>query len=835
VVAGYTLERVLGQGGMGAVWLALRSDGRFEGKAAVKFLNLALLGRGGPERFRREGSVLARLAHPNIARLLDAGVTASGQPFLVLEYVDGEPIDRWCDARTLDARARLHVFLDVLAAVAHAHANLILHRDLKPSNILVTAGGGVKLLDFGIAKLLTVDDTDAGAPATELTRESGRALTPDYAAPEQVGDGNVTVATDVYALGVLLYVLLSGTHPTASAQATPVERLRALVEKDPQRLGAAVLSAGPAAARARAATPHHLARVLDGDLDNIVAKALKKAPAERYATVEAFADDVRRHLNHEPVSARADSLVYRAGKFARRHRLTVAAAGAILVALAAGAAGTAWQAYEARRERDEALFQADSARARGDLVNLLLGTLGQAGRPLTQRELLDRSVELVAKQYAHDPRIAVSLLLPIAGQYFSLGDAQKDLEVMQRAGAIAAASGDPQLVADVACNTVNTEVTRGRVDLAREQLRAGLEAVRKVARPRFVSQIECMRAEADVAYAEGDLDRAVERVSEALRRVERARQTTGATYPMLLSFLSMLHSKRRDLPASFAAFKREERYYEQSGRVDAIGYLGARTGEAEVLMAWGEYRAAKALLDPVLSHWADGTGSGAPPPWLEQTSARLSLRFGEPAAARHALARALERARGEGNVPSTVAVKFTLAQVLVELGRLDEADRLLAEVEAGLSQTHTAQQELSVAIARSTLLLRRGDAAHAAELIEIELARIGYPDAEDSPVIAAALRAQARAYAAAGDAARFERAASAALAVAQRVARDPDQSADVGEALLLLAQAQLRNGQAAQSSASAGRAVICLTNALGPTHSLTRRAQDLVSQTGVPR
>ena len=241
-IGNYTLDRLLGEGGMGAVWLAHRSDGRFESQVAVKLLNPALLGPGGVERFRREGRALGRLTHPNIAHLLDAGVTPAGQPYLVLEYVDGETIHHWCDSHDLDVDARVRLLLDVLAAVAHAHAKLILHRDLKPSNILVTANGQVKLVDFGIAKLL--DDATELAPSAELTQLAGHAFTPDYAAPEQVQAGEVTSATDVYALGVLLYVLLTGEHPTSGDAHTPLDRLRAIVDTEPTRPSDAAGSTG---------------------------------------------------------------------------------------------------------------------------------------------------------------------------------------------------------------------------------------------------------------------------------------------------------------------------------------------------------------------------------------------------------------------------------------------------------------------------------------------------------------------------------------------------------------------------------------------------------------
>ena len=285
VVGAYRLISLIGQGGMGSVWLAERCDGRFEGRVAVKLLNVALMGRAGEERFRREGTFLAKVTHPHIARLIDAGVSAASQPYLVLEHVDGQPIDRYCDEQALGIEARIRLFLDVLEAVAHAHANLIVHRDLKPANVLVSVDGQVKLLDFGIAKLLSGDAQWGGSPVVEasaLTREAGAPLTPAYAAPEQLAQGQITTATDVYALGVLLYVLLSGQHPVGAAIQSPVTLMRAIVDVEPRRMSDVVVSRTetPEALAGHAArcgtTLGRLRRVLRGDLDTIVAKALKK-------------------------------------------------------------------------------------------------------------------------------------------------------------------------------------------------------------------------------------------------------------------------------------------------------------------------------------------------------------------------------------------------------------------------------------------------------------------------------------------------------------------------------------------------------------------------------
>jgi serine/threonine-protein kinase len=390
-VGAYTLDRELGRGGMGSVWLARRTDGRYEGEVAIKFLQGGLLRRGEEARFAREGSILARLAHPHIARLLDAGHLSAGtgpaQPYLVLEYVAGEPIDRHCAARGLDLQARLRLFLDVLGAVAHAHNRLILHRDLKPSNILVTAGGEVKLLDFGIAKLLDVADQPAGDG--EVTQNAGRAFTPQYAAPEQLEGGDVTTATDVYALGVLLFKLLGGAHPTDGDDPTTpsLKKMQAVVAQEPRRLSdAALRSGGPGAARR--------ARELKGDLDTIVARALKKVPAERYANAAALADDIRRYLDHLPITARPDGWRYRVAKFLRRNLVPVAAGSAAALALAS-AAGVAW--------REARVAQQQQAQAEG-LIEFMLGDMPPRLKAVGRLDALDAVGDRALAYYAaQDP------------------------------------------------------------------------------------------------------------------------------------------------------------------------------------------------------------------------------------------------------------------------------------------------------------------------------------------------------------------------------------------------------------------------------------------------
>jgi serine/threonine-protein kinase len=425
MLGAYTLERPLGRGGMGSVWLARRSDGRYEGVAAVKLLHLALLDAVGAARFRREGTVLARLGHPHIARLLDAGVTDTGQPYLVLEHVEGGRIDSYCDGRRLPPDARLDLFLQVLEAVAHAHASLVVHRDLKPSNILVTADGTVKLLDFGIAKLL--EDETAADDGT-LTGQGTWALTPEYAAPEQFTGGVVTTATDVYALGVLLYVLLAGRHPTGEDGRTRSEHLTRILETEPRRLSAAMT---PEAAAARGSSAERLRRRYTGDLENIVAKALRKDPGERYSSVAALADDLQRHLTHQPVKARPDSVRYRMAKFVRRHRAGVAGAALLVVLLAAGA-------WRERGLRHQAETEARKAREVGDyLVGVFevadpfsLGR--QNGGDVTARVLLEQGARRVDSSLAGQPAVQAELRSVFGRAYTGLGLFEQATELLRQ-------------------------------------------------------------------------------------------------------------------------------------------------------------------------------------------------------------------------------------------------------------------------------------------------------------------------------------------------------------------------------------------------------------------
>lgn len=420
-VGPYRLLRLLGEGGMGTVWLAERQDMLHRRQVALKLPRDAARRPGLRERMLREREILGALNHPHIARLYDAGVDAEGQPWLALEYVEGEAIDRYCATRALGIPARLRLLQQVLGAVGHAHAHLVVHRDLKPANILVTAAGEVRLLDFGIAKLLE-PFTPGDAPESEtpgaVTELTGRPMTLDYAAPEQLLGQPVGTAVDIYALGVVLYELLSGTRPYVAAGGI---RSRAALED-------AIVEGSPPPPSSRVADTG-TRRSLRGDLDTIVAKAMKPAPGDRYRTADAFAADIARHLAHEPVLARPDSRRYRLGRFVARNRVAVGATTGVVLALVGGAGLATWQAQRALVEQRRAQEVKDF------VVSIFEGAdpYRGAGQVLSAVQLLQQARQQVDAGLAGRPALQLEMLTLIGNSLSNLQDMKAGEAVLRDA------------------------------------------------------------------------------------------------------------------------------------------------------------------------------------------------------------------------------------------------------------------------------------------------------------------------------------------------------------------------------------------------------------------
>ncbi|MEO8310918.1 MAG: serine/threonine-protein kinase [Caldimonas sp.] len=682
----YTLQAPIGQGGMGSVWRAIRSDGEYDAAVAIKLLNLALIGAAGVARFKREGSILARLQHPNIAHLLDAGTTDDGQPYLVLELVEGEPIDAYCRRCRLAVAARVRLFLDVVAAVEHAHTHLVVHRDLKPSNVLVTANGEVKLLDFGIARLLETDavDADGSAPGRDATR----ALTPQYAAPEQLHGGPITTATDVYSLGVMLYRLLSGRHPAAADDASAAQFIRATLDTEPARLSEPTATSPHASsaptegiAAERATTAAGLRRQLEGDLDNIVARALRKRPEERYPTAAAFADDLRRHLAHEPVSARADSFGYRFAKFVRRHRAGVAAGALVALAVVAGVAGTVSQARRAEAQTLLARSERDNARrelAHSEASNEFIGFLLQEGgdKPFTTSELLARGEQLVERQFAADPTEGARLLLMLAEMYGQDNQQKRALALVERARAALRDVDDPALRARLDCQLALHLTDNGSLEAARPLLDATIARLRSAPlgeRDR-VTLAACLGSRADHADVRGDTRAALADAQAAMLALGDPRPEYRMLAIGTRSTLANLQGKSGQLAAAVVS-------YEQAiAEIDAMGRGRTRTATT-----------------------------------FHNNLGVLLSKAGQPLRAAAAYERGLEIARGSSD--SNAMLEANHAKVLIELGRADESlpvfERSLAQAQAHANPRAVA----NIALIAAPAWCARRDVARCAELV----------------------------------------------------------------------------------------------------------------------
>lgn len=506
-VGAYTIERLIGRGGMGEVWLASRSDGRFEGKCAIKFLDASITSARLTERFRREGRLLARLTHPNIARLLDAGATDEGRTYLALEYVDGARIDHYCAQLSIDERVRL--FVDVVAAVAHAHTHLIIHRDLKPSNVLVTSDGQVKLLDFGIAKLMSAD---ADGDAADLTRVEEAVMTPEYAAPEQLLGEPPSTATDVYQLGMLLYALLTDRHPIPPTGGHS-DRIRA----------ALVDNVSPASELVDG--PHR--KALKGDLDAILSMTLRRLPEERYATAQALQDELLRYLQREPVIARRGAAWYRIRKFIARHRVGVAASSVGIAGLCAALVFALVQGREATAQRDAARRELARATAAHDFTVFQLSAAAPGGSKFSVGELLEQSQALIEKQFADNPPLQAEMLATVGVQYMVSQRWSEATKVLRRAHEIAEATDDPVLKARTDCPFALLTILNGDGPAAETMMARALKELPQ--RPEYAQlRAECLTRFSEFGFFTGESAPMISNASQALALLDSASVASAA-------------------------------------------------------------------------------------------------------------------------------------------------------------------------------------------------------------------------------------------------------------------------------------------------------------------
>jgi tetratricopeptide (TPR) repeat protein len=809
----YQLLRPLGAGGMGTVWLAERTDAAPQRPVAVK-LPLRGWARGVAERLKQERDTLAGLEHPNIARLYDAGVTPAGRPYLAMEFVDGVPIDVFAARNRLTVRGKLALFLQVAKAVAYAHGRLIVHRDLKPSNILVTRSGDVRLLDFGAAKLLRDDEQESSA----LTQEMGRALSPDYASPEQIQGESITVACDVYSLGIILFELLSGERPYRLKHHSTAALQAAIVGADVPLVSSATKD-------------RKLGRELRGDLDNIVAKALKKSAHERYGTVSSLADDVRRWLNHEPVTAQRDSAGYRLSKFVRRNRVAVAAGALTFTALAIAAGVTTTEMLEARKQRDEARMQAKRAQAQERFANLVLEQFGPGGRPLTREETIDRSMDILEQQYKDDPRFIAEALIPIALGYMDIDKTDKELAALRRAESIARYLGDSALLVDVDCFLVDGELDKTNLAGAQEHMNEARALLAGTSTIPIRAQVDCMHAEATLADARGDRTTAIERIDAAIALQEKI-DRTDRTYRNLLSHAQILHLYAGKPKDAYALIQKTLRVLEETDAGNTAAISASTHNEAMALNQMGEVRAALEREQEAIAV-TTGNDPGRPVSApMAQVMGRLYTRMNQPAEAEVWANRALTGTRDGGYVAAQVIALGTLAEAQARAGHADQAATTAAEAARLMTLESDPRERVAAARAQAVVALMRGDVEGAQAAAADLLAALGYPDMEkvrSSQTSDSQLLLASRIALSAGDLSRASELATDALEIAGNLARDPRLSANVGEARLLLARVQQSQGKLGEARASIRGAASALSESLAPDHPLTIEAASLAA------
>ncbi len=745
LVGPYRLERTLGVGGMGSVWLAERADGLLKRRVALKIPHFSGSLGELAERMVRERNILAALEHPNIARLYDAGLTATGTPYLALEYVEGEPIDVFCRTRAIDIPGRIDLLQQVARAVAYAHAHLVVHRDLKPSNIMVDPDGNVRLLDFGIAKILDPTATAKSA----ITQFVGAALTPEYASPEQVRGGHVSTASDVYSLGVVAYELLSGARPYKLGK-----------ERDALQLAQAIAAAEPMHPSEAAGDPL-LRRRLRGDLDTILLKALKKLPEERYATVGEFADDLRRYVRREPVRARPDSLGYRTGKFIRRNKIAVGAGSAVVAALSIGLVLTLWQARLLRAEERtsraveqflESIFRTNSNEQPNPVQ----------ARQTNVRELLRRGAQTVDESLKDAPESRLRVLSTLAQMHNDLDLYEEAVALNRKRVALAQSlyGRDDLRVIDALidlANAMQESKSNGERGAVLDQALAILDRrgdKTSIRRGRVLGELSSVYQELDIPKAlafaaesvkvlrayplsvplsgsllmQGYLLAAMRRYPEAepvlAQAAEVSKATQGKANPELIRLYGTLADVR---------YFREEYASAEASFSEAWHLAQAQLGDSSVETALAEARLGQFLtktsrIEQGIEHTAHARESmrrilieddSFYIPTVELYHGRALSKGGHAADAVKFLSHSLEILRKYRPESSGLQIASEdLAQALVDTGDFDEVEHLIEQARQIGKHTGASASNLNGVTVRVALLLARSDPEGAALALE---------------------------------------------------------------------------------------------------------------------
>jgi eukaryotic-like serine/threonine-protein kinase len=700
-VGAWKIVRHIGRGGMGVVYEAVRAESDFTQRVAIKLLRNDAIAELG--RFHVERQILARLEHPGIARLYDGGIAPDGRPFMAMELVEGEPITEYCERTRATLQQRMRLFTQVCEAVAYAHRNLVVHRDLKPANILVTAQGQVKLLDFGVAKLIAAEDGN-------LTRTVGAPLTPASAAPEQLLGEPVTTATDVYTLGLLLFELLTGTRPWSPAGQPIAHAMRVVLERP---------APAPSVTAAALSDPPLPPRLLRGDFDAIVAKALRAEPAHRYETVDALKLDVARAVRGDAVAARTGARLYQFGRFVRRYRWGAISVITVVLSLAVGLGAAAWQARRVQIERDAARRDADREQAiRYQLTRLFRTAIADRGsEPTTAKAMLDASAQRVLREYRDEPQQAGQIVITLSELYDTLADVQGSAALLEGYLREADPRDDPATVADARQKFANIELMRGNVAHA-AQLLGQAEAFWASASTRYAEErLEGLGLRARERRAAGDLDGAIATMRAAItQRIALSGRVNRETAVLYNSFGIILTAAHR-LDEALDAYRETLSIYRALGlgeELDAWVVLGNLGG---IEVRTGHLKEAEAILQDAIQHQRDLAGDSAAVAAGLGYYGRVMSMTGRPTQAVATLseAAALAAQYTGPSSPLTVQDRLFLGEAQLTAGDLVAARATLTDDERVASRQYGPDHPLTLRtrLALARLMLAEGHDADA--------------------------------------------------------------------------------------------------------------------------
>jgi eukaryotic-like serine/threonine-protein kinase len=791
----FRVVREIGRGGMGRVFLGERADGQFEQRVALKLIQLGA--PGVLRRFVEERRMLAMLEHPGIARLVDGGITDGGLPYFAMELVEGEPIDRYCDANDLALDQRLELFTRVCDAVAYAHQHLIVHRDLKPSNILVTAGGQVKLLDFGVAKLLGASASD------DVTRMGFSAMTPEFAAPEQIRGTPVSTATDVYSLGVLLYLLLTGERPYDVRGKSPAEFERIVCIEDPPKPSTKVRP--------------QWSRRLRGDLDLIVMTALQKAEHRRYQSPAPLVQDLQRFMQGRVIRARPDSARYRVGKFVRRNQTAVALAATTAVALIGATVFSVVQMQDARTQRNAAVRAARRAVAMSELQGVLAGDArGPDGQPLSTADRIALAERLLVRQFGGEPWLVADVMIDLSERFSESGDLPAQRRMLVRARSIAHNANLSSQLAHAHCERATNFWRDDQIDSARADLEEARAALGRLS-GRVDPEVEakCAEAEGQLLQAEGRADSGVVLLRRALALSEadsNALRTLTLTYN--LAELLRLGGRTREAVLYVRRVL---------AGLEAAGYGDTEKVPNVVSLLWlslmelGEFAALDSSLRALIREQEAVHGAARVPTAVAFLYGYGKLRLGELDSADAWVGRAA-RDTTQHQLTLVDYLPGALSQLRLDQGRMAEA----REVIARFPDDRRRGQRATAAMLRARLRRLEGDSAGASALLERELGLLLNDGQRALTWFALPLATAGEWRLAGGDAHGADSLARLARVVAAIDSIALARSALVGRAELLRARALRAQRDLPGARQAAARATMALANGYGDGNAWTR-------------